>query len=535
MRSNQVAVYDCTLRDGTQGENISFSVEDKLRVARRLDEFGIAYIEGGWPGSNPKDVAFFQRARRLRWSHARLAAFGSTRHKREKAETDPNLRALLDANTPVVTIFGKSWTLHVQEALGATLQQNLDMIADSVAYLKARGREVIFDAEHFFDGYRADPDYAVQVLDTARDAGADWIVLCDTNGGNLPSLVQKVVGSLRPRFPRIGIHTHNDSELAVANSVAAVQAGARMVQGTINGYGERTGNANLTSLIPVLELKLGMHAVGREQLGDLSSLAHFVAEAANQGLPGNLPFVGKSAFAHKGGVHVSAISKNPQTYEHVDPEAVGNQRRVLVSDLSGRSNLSYKLQEMGGQELDATGLKAVLEQVKQLEFDGYQFEGAEASFKLLARRVAGEVPELFAFDSFRVLLDQTPDGAFLSEATVKLRVEKATEHTASDGNGPVHALDRALRKALTRFFPEIDQVRLVDYKVRVLDARQATAAKVRVLIESTDGGENWTTVGVSHNVIEASWKALVDSLQYFLVFRRPEVQRGAEAAAASVR
>ncbi len=519
-----VAIYDCTLRDGTQGENISFSVEDKLRIARRMDEFGIGYIEGGWPGSNPKDAAFFERAARLQWSHSRLAAFGSTRHRRHEAGTDPNLRALLAAETPVVTIFGKSWTLHVERALGASLRENLDMIGESVSYLKAHGREVIFDAEHFFDGHRADPEYAEQVLAVAHQAGADWIVLCDTNGGNLPCLVAEVVVKLAARFPRLGIHTHNDSELAVANSVAAVQAGARMVQGTINGYGERVGNANLTSLIPVIELKLGMRAVGREQLNSLSSLAHFVSESANQGLASNLPFVGSSAFAHKGGIHVSAILRDPRTYEHIEPETVGNQRRVLVSDLSGRSNLAYKLQEMGGQELDTDDLKAVLEQVKQLEFDGYQFEGAEASFELLARRVTGKLPQLFTFESFRVLLDQTPEGAFLSEATVKVRVGQSQEHTASNGNGPVHALDQALRKALSRFFPAIDGMRLVDYKVRVLDARRGTAAKVRVLIETTNGEENWTTVGVSHNVIEASWKALVDSLVYGLVKNDTAVQ-----------
>jgi 2-isopropylmalate synthase len=525
-KENQVLIYDCTLRDGTQAENVTLSVEDKLHIAQKLDDFGVHYIEGGWPGSNQKDAEFFERAKTMSWKNSRIAAFGSTRHWKNSVERDPNIAALLQAETPVITLVGKSWDFHVINALGIQLDQNLQIIRESVAYLKERGKEVVFDAEHFFDGHQANPDYAVQVLRAALAAGADWIVLCDTNGGGLFSTMGRVVEELSKEFPRLGIHTHNDSELGVANTVAAVEAGAAMVQGTINGYGERTGNANLCSVIPILELKMGKETVGRERLKGLTTLAYFVSETANVVLPNNLPYVGKSSFAHKGGLHVSGILRDSRTYEHIDPELVGSSRRVLVSDLSGKSNLLYKIREFGDIDADTLDLTQLLEKIKKLEYEGYQFEGAEASFKLLLHQFSSQPKEHFNFKGFRVLLDKEPDGHFISEATVKISVDGVDEHTAADGNGPVNAIDRAIKKALSRFFPELDQVHLTDYKVRVLDARSGTAAKVRVLIESSDGNESWTTVGVSHNVIEASWKAIIDSILYKLIFvnKRAPVQ-----------
>ncbi len=527
---NAVKIYDCTLRDGTQGENVSLSVEDKLHVARRLDDFGFHYIEGGWPGSNPKDAEFFERAKTQPWKTARLAAFGMTRHSKNAVDKDPNIQALLQAGTPVITIVGKSWDFHVTTALGISLDENLQLIRDSVGYLKQFDKEVLFDAEHFFDGYRANPEYTTAVLRAAAEAGADWIVLCDTNGGSLPSFVSQVVSSLQPSFPMLGIHTHNDSEMGVANSVVAVEAGASMVQGTINGFGERCGNANLCSVIPVLELKLGVHCFGQEHLKGLTDLAHFVGETANVGVPNFMPFVGKSAFAHKGGLHVSGILRDARTYEHLNPELVGNTRRVLVSDLSGKSNLLYKIQELGDVDLKTVDLNPLLEEIKRLEYEGYQFEGAEGSFKLLVHEFSGQSKDVFHFKGFRVLLDQEPDGSMISEATIKVSVDGKDEHTAADGNGPVNAMDRAIKKALTRFFPEIEEIHLIDYKVRVLDAKAGTAAKVRVLVESTDGKESWTTVGVSVNVIQASWKAIVDSILYKLIFLRK--MEKAEAAVA---
>ncbi len=521
MEKRQVLIYDCTLRDGTQGENISLSVPDKLRIAERLDEFGVHYIEGGWPGSNPKDAEFFDRAARMSWKRSRIAAFGSTRHWKYPVDRDPNLKALLDAETPTVTVVGKSWDFHVREALGIELDENLRLIRESVEYLKSHGKEVVFDAEHFFDGCRANPKYAEQVLTAAAEAGADWLVLCDTNGGSLPSAVASATERFCRRFDRIGIHTHNDSELAVANTLVAVEAGAGMVQGCMNGYGERVGNANLTSIIPNLDLKMGCRAVGEDKLHELSTLSLFISETANVAMPNNQPYVGKSAFAHKGGIHVSAILKDSKTYEHVEPEAVGNRRRVLVSDLSGKSNLLYKVREFGDIDLENLDLSALVQEIKNLEYEGYQFEGAEASLKLLVNRhVGGAMRPPFDVRGFRVIVDQDVQGAFLSEATVKIEVGDEREHTASDGNGPVHALDRATKKALARFFPQIEKIHLTDYKVRVLDAKEGTAAKVRVLIESTDGRETWTTVGVSTNVIEASWYAITDSLLYELIFRK---------------
>ncbi len=516
--NHRVLVYDCTLRDGTQGENVSLSVDDKFHIALKLDEFGVHYVEGGWPGSNDKDVRFFERAKSHPWKNTRIAAFGMTRHWKNPVDQDPNIRALVEAETPVVTLVGKSWDFHVLRALGIELDQNLQIVRESVGYLKSLGKEVIFDAEHFFDGCAANAEYAFAVLDAAHAAGADWLVPCDTNGGSLPSAVAPAVQKLVKRFPRVGIHTHNDSELGVANSLVAVEAGAGMVQGTMNGYGERCGNANLCSVLPVLELKLGRETVGPERMKGLTELAHFVSETANVVLPNNMPFVGKSAFAHKGGLHVSGILRDSRTYEHLEPECVGNSRRVLVSDLSGKSNLMYKLKEFGDLDVSQVDLNALLEKIKKLEYEGYQFEGAEGSFKLLVHEFTGKSKDLFHFKAFRVLLDREPDGSLISEATIKVSVDGVDEHTAADGNGPVHAIDRAIKKALTRFFPEVEKIHLIDYKVRVLDARQGTAAKVRVLIESTDGHESWTTLGVSYNVIEASWDAIVDSIVYKLVF-----------------
>jgi len=526
MADEKILIYDCTLRDGTQGENISLSVPDKLRIAEQFDDFGIDYVEGGWPGSNPKDAQFFEDAAGHRWQQTRIAAFGSTRHWKFPVDQDPNLRALLEANTPTVTIFGKTWDFHVLEALGISLEQNLELIRESVAFLKSHDREVIFDAEHFFDGFRANREYAFDVLQAAASAGADWVVLCDTNGGSLPGDLGRITSLVCGKHGRVGIHCHNDAELGVANSLVAVEAGARMVQGCFNGYGERIGNANLTSIIPNLELKMGFRTVGPEKLKGLSTLAFFVSETANVALPYNQPYVGKSAFAHKGGIHVSAILKDARTYEHVVPELVGNSRRVLVSDLSGKSNLLYKIREFGDIDLARLDLNALVQDVKQLEYEGFQFEGAEASLKLLVQKHIGGAVQPFHVKGFRVIVDQAIDGNFLSEATVKVSVGGLQEHTASEGNGPVHALDRATKKALGRFFPEIQNTHLIDYKVRVLDAKESTAAKVRVLIESTDGEESWTTVGVSTNVIEASWRAIIDSLLYKLVFRNGTKQPG---------
>ena len=516
MSDDQVYLYDCTLRDGTQGQDVSLSVSDKLRIARRLDDFGVHFIEGGWPGSNPKDVEFFTLARQETWK-ARLCAFGSTRHYKNNVQDDPNVEALIQARTPVVTVVAKSWDFHVEKALRISLQDNLELIHDTIQYLKEHVELVVFDAEHFFDGFRSNPQYTRRALDTASAAGADWIVLCDTNGGTLPSEIADVTSSMVAAFDRIGIHAHNDCELGVANSVAAVEAGAQMVQGTINGLGERTGNANLTSIIPVIDLKVqGKQAVGREALSRLTSVSHFVAEISNIAIHRNLPFVGRSAFAHKGGIHVNALLKDARTYEHVAPHEVGNQRRVLISDLAGRASLDFKLKEFGIEPADVD-VGALLGRIKDLEYEGYQFEGAEGSLRLLVSEIQGEQPEPFSCSGFRVFMDNV-SGRFLSEATVKVSVDGREEHAAADGNGPVHALDRAVKKAVARFFSEVEGIRLTDYKVRVLDARDGTGAKVRVLIESTDGERTWSTIGVSYNVIEASWTAIVDSIRYKLLF-----------------
>lgn len=518
MSLEKVCLYDTTLRDGTQGEGISLSVEDKIKIAVRLDQFGIDYIEGGWPGSNPKDMAFFERAAELKLNHARIAAFGSTCRPGVAAAEDENLRAILASGVTVATIFGKSWDLHVHEALKTTLEENLRMVNESVAFLKEQGLTVIFDAEHFFDGYKQNPVYALRVLEAAEAAGADWLVLCDTNGGSLPHEIYETVKTVRSSVQTpIGIHTHNDGELAVANALAAVQAGASQVQGTINGIGERCGNANLISVIANLQLKLGRPCVAADQLQQLTKLSRFVAEIANMAMPNNQPYVGNSAFAHKGGIHVSAVLKNPDTYEHIEPEKIGNKRRVLVSELAGQSNLVARAEDLQIQfDGDKQEAREMIKKIKELEYQGYQYEGAEASLSLLLLESSGKMRELFTLDTFKILMEKSADKSILSEAVVKLKVNGQTVHTAADGNGPVNALDNALRKALENHFPSLAEMHLTDYKVRVLDESEATAAKVRVLIESARAGEKWSTVGVSTNVIEASWEALVDSIRYLL-------------------
>ena len=514
----KIQIYDTTLRDGSQGENISFSLDDKLRIVRKLDELGVDYIEGGWPGSNHKDLELFRHTKGLTLRHAKMAAFGSTRHPRYPAEKDPNLKALVEAGTLVVTIFGKSWDLHVRTALGISLEENIELVRESVAFLKSRGKEVIYDAEHFFDGFKADSAHALATLKAAEEAGAGMIVLCDTNGGTLPSDIRErfVRASQHVKTP-LGIHTHNDGEMAVANSIVAVQAGAVQVQGTINGYGERCGNANLCSVIANIELKLGMTSIGKENLKRLTEVSHYVSELANLLPRSEQPYVGKSAFAHKGGIHVSAVMKEAAAYEHINPEVVGNARRVLVSELSGKSNILYKAAERGLKiDKSSAAAKVVVNKLKEMEHYGYQFEGAEASFEVLFDKLVHETRDLFELDGFRVITEKKGAGKSQSEAVIKLRVDGTEEHTAAEGSGPVSALDRALRKSLTTFFPCIRDVRLTDYKVRVLNSDDGTDAKVRVLIESSDGQESWGTVGVSENLIEASWQALVDSITYKL-------------------
>jgi 2-isopropylmalate synthase len=512
----RVKIYDTTLRDGTQGEGVCFSVEDKLLIAEKLDHLGIDYIEGGWPGSNEKDEEFFKAAQTLNLKHARLTAFGSTCHPKNRAEDDANLQALLDAATPVVTIFGKTWNLHVTKALGISLEKNLELIQTSVAYLKSKGREVIYDAEHFFDGFAADSDYAIETLKAAERGGADWIVLCDTNGGTLTSRLSEIVSQIKSSISvPLGIHTHNDSDLAAANSIAAVEQGARQVQGTINGYGERCGNANLCSVIPSLELKLGYETIGRRNLTQLAHTSRHVAELANLPHRSDLPYVGRSAFAHKGGVHVSAVMRDPATYEHIDPELTGNTRRVLVSDLSGRSNLLYKAAEMG-VDLQSSDAQSVVRRIKELEHAGFQFEAAEGTVRLMMERAAGKYQDFFMLESYRVSTERDWEGQMRSEATVRLNLDDHVREATGEGCGPVHALDRALRGALGDVFKCLEEVQLTDYKVRVVDSDRATAARVRVLIQTSDSEESWATVGVSDNILEASWQALADAVSYKL-------------------
>lgn len=516
--TERVVLYDTTLRDGTQGEQVNLSAEDKVRIARKLDSFGIPYIEGGWPGSNPKDARFFEMARKIPFQNSKITAFGSTRRPDTSVERDHNIQALLRTETGCVTIFGKSWDLHATKVLGVSLQENCNMIEESVAYLKKQGREVVYDAEHFFDGYKRNKAYALETLKAAMNGGADWVVLCDTNGGTMPEEMAEVFAELMPHLTvPVGIHTHNDCGLAVANSLVAVRAGALMVQGTINGYGERCGNADLVTLLGNLQLKMGCKCVEQERMKELTSLSRFVSEVANVPPLNHRPFVGKSAFAHKGGVHVSAIMKETSAYEHIDPSSVGNRRRVLVSDLSGKSNIEYKSMEFGIQ-LGGNGFDSqkIVQEIKRLEDKGYRFEAAEGSLELLIKRITGQFEEPFRLESFRVNIEKDKSRPSMSHATIKISVGEDQEITAAEGDGPVNALDNALRKALEKFYPEIREMGLVDFKVRVIDGSDGTASKVRVQIESRDSREIWTTVGVSENIIEASWEALVDSVQYKL-------------------
>jgi len=514
-----VKLYDTTLRDGTQAEDISFLVEDKIRIAHKLDECGIHYIEGGWPGSNPKDVSFFKDIKKERLSHAKIAAFGSTRRAKTTPDKDHNIITLIKAEPDAITIFGKTWDFHVREALRISLEENLELIHDSLVYLKRHAPEVFYDAEHFFDGYKANPDYAIKTLKAAEEAGVDCIVLCDTNGGTMPYETARIIQEVKKHISTpLGIHTHNDGECAVANSIIAVHEGIVHVQGTINGFGERCGNANLCSIIPALKLKMKSECVTDEQLKKLRELSRFVYELAN--LPPNKhqPYVGNSAFAHKGGVHVSAIQRHPETYEHIRPELVGNTTRVLVSDLSGRSNILAKAEEfnINLDSKDPVTLE-ILETIKELENQGYQFEGAEASFELLMKRALGTHRKFFTVQGFRVIDEKRHDDKKpFSEATVMVKVGGKIEHTAAEGSGPVNALDNALRKALEKFYPKLKEVRLIDYKVRVLPAGQGTASAIRVLIESGDKESSWGTVGVSDNIIDASYQALIDSIEYKL-------------------
>ena len=515
----QIKIYDTTLRDGTQGEGVSFSMEDKVRLASRFDAFGIHYIEGGWPGSNPKDLRFFRRMQDVPLKHAKLAAFSMTRRAGGIAESDPNMQAVLEAGAPVATIVGKSWDFHVTQALETTLAENLAMIGDTIGFLRSRMEEVLYDAEHFFDGFRANPEYALATLTAAEQAGAQWLVLCDTNGGTLPADLVAIVGAVKRAVKTpLGIHVHNDAECAVANSLAAVLEGVDQVQGTMNGYGERCGNANLVSIIPTLVLKLGLDCIPAPHLRELRDLSRFVSELANRTPWSSQPYVGDSAFAHKGGMHVSAVQKHPDTYEHVDPQAIGNHRRVLVSELSGKSNILWKAREFGiDLDRDTPDSRRILDRLKALEDEGFQFEGAEASFELLMERALGRHRAYFELDAYRVIVEErSASEEPVAEATVRVRVKGMLEHTAAAGNGPVNALDHALRKALEEFYPNLRELKLLDYKVRILDESKGTAAKTRVLITSGDGRETWGTVGVADNIIEASWQALVDSVEFKL-------------------
>ncbi len=542
LAATPVILYDTTLRDGTQGENITLSLADKLRIARLLDEYGMPYIEGGWPGSNPKDVEFFRAARDIRWATAKLAAFGSTRHRSNRAGDDPNLRELLRAETPVVTIFGKSWELHVTEVLGAALEENLEMIADSVRLIVEEGRELVYDAEHFFDGYKANPAYALSTLRAAIDGGARTLVLCDTNGGTLTNELLRILDATRAAVlgagvaggrsadasqVTFGIHTHNDAELAVANTLAAVQAGVRHVQATINGYGERCGNANMVSVLAGLALKtdIELRPAGGGDLSALTELSRAVAEIANVAPNDYQPYVGHSAFAHKGGVHGAAVAKVERSYQHIDPAAVGNEGRLVVSELGGRANTAIRAKQLGLQ-LDGVVDPAVLSTlIKRLESEGLSFEGAEASFELLIRRhQAGYAPPFRVVD-YTCLIEQRAGADLRAEATVKVEVDGELLHTAADGNGPVNALDAALRKALRAFYPVLDTVHLYDYKVRIIDSGSATAARTRVTIESTDGSLEWSTMGSDTNIIAASATALGDSLEYAIWKSGAELRR----------
>lgn len=518
MNKPTILMYDTTLRDGTQGEGVSFSVTDKLRIAEKFDQFGIDYIEGGWPGSNPRDMAFFEEAKRLKLKHAKIAAFGSTRRANLKAEEDPQLKTLIDAGTPAVTIFGKTWLLHVTEVIRVAPEENLAMIEDSVRFLKDNGREVIYDAEHFYDGYVDSPEYALQTLEAAVRGGADCLTLCDTNGGKLVSELQEITQAIVEKFPevRVGVHCHNDSGLGVAVSLAGVDAGATMVQGTFNGYGERVGNANLTTIIPNLSLKMGYPLNCNPHLKRLRELSMFIADLANLDHDGKAPFVGLSAFTHKGGAHADATKKVSYSYEHIDPTKVGNKQRVLVSDMAGRSSLLMKAQELGFDlDRNSPETKVIIEKLKELEYNGYEFESADGSLRLLLDKLTDKYKSHFEFEGYRVIVEKrSKDEAPVSEATIKVKVDGEQRYVVAEDPGPVGALDRALRIALGNSFPKLSDLTLKDYKVRILDSKQGADAKTRVLIESSDGEEIWGTVGASDNIIEASWQAIRDAVEY---------------------
>ncbi|MBW2070840.1 MAG: citramalate synthase [Deltaproteobacteria bacterium] len=529
----KIEIYDTTLRDGTQAEEFNLSLEDKIRISLKLDELGIHYLEGGWPGSNPKDVRYFKEIQNYRLKHAKIAAFGSTHNPRSSAEKDKNLAALLQAKTEVITIFGKSWTVHVRDALRTSPARNLEIIRDSLAFLRPHVATLFYDAEHFFDGFKDDATYALATLKAAIEGGAECLVLCDTNGGTLTSELREIIRKVKKEFPEaaLGIHTHNDAELAVANSLAAVEMGANHVQGTMNGVGERCGNANLCSIIPAIKLKLNMDCISDAQLALLRETSRYILEVANIRPNQYQPYVGRSAFAHKGGIHVSAVQRNPETYEHIRPELVGNMQRILVSDLSGRSTIKRKAKQYGIEisTKDPVAMQ-ILEELKELENEGFQYEAAEGSFEILLHRAVGQVKRYFEFIGFRVLVSKIQENQpSVAEATVMLKVGGKVEHTAATGVGPVHALDKALRKALERFYPEIAHMRLSDYKVRVLPGDRGTAAKVRVLIESADSTSTWGTVGVSQDILEASWLALVDSVNYKLFKDEKERDRASES------
>lgn len=514
-----ILIYDTTLRDGSQAEGISYSLADKIKIAQRLDSFGVDYIEGGWPLSNPKDTEFFKEAEKIEFENAKLCAFGSTCKPEVSPGDDLNIQALVESKAPVVTIFGKTWDFHVEKALRTTLEENLRMIEETVAYLKKMEREVVFDAEHFFDGFKNNADYALESLKAAERGGADSISLCDTNGGCLTSEISQIVSHVNKIIGLpLGIHAHNDSDLAVANSLTAVEMGAVLIQGTFNGYGERCGNANLCSVIPNLEMKTEYTCNAGKNLEMLTPTSRYISELSNMRTAKNQPFVGSGAFAHKGGIHVNAVMKSPQTYEHMPPEKVGNKRRILVSELSGESTLLQKASELNIHlEPKAKETKDMMDKIKQLEFEGYQFEGAEASLELFLRKNMGDYLSHFELEKFKIITEKADSTDADSEAIIKMKVNGHKVHTVAEGEGPVHALDNALRKSLVGFFPKLDTMYLCDYKVRVLDEEQATKAKVRVLITSRDKENTWSTVGVSDNIIEASWQALIDSMEYFLL------------------
>ena len=521
-----IVLYDTTLRDGTQGENISFTADEKIKIAQKLDDLGVGYIEGGWPGSNPRDMQFFDLAKKIKFKHAKLTAFGSTRKAGTLPEDDFNLKALVDSLTPVVAIFGKTWDLHVVTVMENTLKENLAMITDSILFLKKKHREVIFDAEHFFDGYKDNREYALKCLLSAMEGGADTLVLCDTNGGTLPFEIESIVkdvhehlnNKLKDKHFELGIHAHNDCGMAVANSIAAVRAGTRMVHGTINGYGERCGNADLTTIIPILCLKMDCWCVSETDLKKIKSISRFVSETANMTPLNSRPFVGKSAFAHKGGIHVSAIMKLHRAYEHINPERVGNSRRVLMSDLSGKSNVEYKAKELGIEHhLSDSESREIVSKIKVLEQEGYQFEVADGSLKILMEKFTDQFKPMFNLESFMITIIKEKDRPCSSQASIKISAGGIEKITVAEGKGPVSALDNALRKALNKFYPdELKTTRLVDFKVRVIDGSGGTGAKVRLIIETRDENDIWSSIGVSEDIIEASWQAIADSLQYKL-------------------